>query len=128
MCSGGFRLGAWDYLRWGDIQPMLRDNQVVSAKVFVYACEEEEYFTFITPEAYSYLKEWIDYRIEIGETITKNSWVMRDLWDTSTAIGRGFITKPKKLKSTGIKRLIERALWAQGIRKKLELNSFDFIV
>ena len=30
------------------------------------------------------------------------------------------ITKPKKLKSTGIKRLIERALWAQGIRKKLE--------
>ena len=53
---------------------------------------------------------------------------MRDLWDTSTAISRGFITKPKKLKSTGIKRLIERALWAQGIRKKLELNSFDFIV
>ena len=71
MCSGGFRLGAWDYLRWGDIQPMLRDNQVVSAKVFVYACEEEEYFTFITPEAYSYLKEWIDYRIEIGETYKK---------------------------------------------------------
>ena len=104
----------------GDIQPMLKDKKIVSAKVVIYAGEEEEYFTFITPEAYSYLKEWIDYRIEIGETVTKNSWVMRDLWDTSVAIGRGLITKPKKLKSTGIKRLIERALWAQGIRKKLE--------
>jgi hypothetical protein len=46
----------------------------------------------------------MDYRIATGETITKNSWVMRDLWDTSVAIGRGLITKPKKLKSTGIKR------------------------
>lgn len=120
MCSGGFRLGAWDYLRWGDIQPISRNEMVVAAKVVIYAGEEEEHITFITPEAYSYLKEWMDYRRDVGETITKNSWVMRDLWDTSVAIGRGLITKPKKLKAAGIKRLIERALWAQGIRKKLE--------
>jgi integrase len=120
MCSGGFRLGAWDYLRWGDIQPILRNEMVIAAKVAIYAGEEEEHITFITPEAYFHLKEWMEYRRSVGETITKKSWVMRDLWDTSTAVGRGLITKPKKLKSTGIKRLIERALWAQGIRKKLE--------
>ena len=34
--------------------------------------------------------------------------------------GNGFVTKPKKLASSGIKRLIERAIWAQGLRKKLE--------
>ena len=71
---------------------------MLSAKVVVYAGEEEEHFTFITPEAYSYLKEWMDYRIEIGETVTKNSWVMRDLWDTSVAIGRGLITKAEETK------------------------------
>jgi len=120
MCSGGFRLGAWDYLKWGNIQPFSKDEKIVSAKVVIYAGEEEEHFTFITPEAYFHLKEWMDYRIATGETIAKDSWVMRDLWDTSTSIGRGLITKPKKLKSTGIKRLIERALWTQGIRKKLE--------
>lgn len=120
MCSGGFRLGAWDYIRWGDIQPIFRNEMVVAAKVVIYAGEEEEHITFITPEAYFHLKEWIDYRRSVGEIITKKSWAMRDLWDTSTAIGRGLITRPKKLKSTGIKRLIERALWAQGIRKKLE--------
>jgi hypothetical protein len=45
---------------------------------------------------------------------------MRDLWDTRVAQGRGLVTKPKKLTSLGIKRLMERAIWAQGLRKKLE--------
>ena len=53
--------------------------------------------------------------------INESSWLMRDLWDTGAAReGNGFITKPKKLASSGIKRLIERAIWAQGLRKKLE--------
>ena len=34
--------------------------------------------------------------------------------------GRGLVTKPKKLSSLGVKRLMERAIWAQGLRKKLE--------
>jgi hypothetical protein len=45
---------------------------------------------------------------------------MRDLWDTRVAQGRGLVTKPKKLSSLGVKRLMERAIWAQGLRKKLE--------
>ena len=45
---------------------------------------------------------------------------MRNQWDVTTPKGKGVITVPKRLKSTGIKRLIERALWAQGIRLKLE--------
>ena len=42
------------------------------------------------------------------------------MWDTRVAQGRGLVTKPKKLASLGIKRLMERAIWAQGLRKKLE--------
>jgi hypothetical protein len=57
---------------------------------------------------------------ESGELITGESWVMRDLWDTRVAQGRGLVTKPKKLTSLGVKRLMERAIWAQGLRKRLE--------
>ena len=60
------------------------------------------------------------YRDDSGELIDENSWLMRDLWDTRVAEGRGFATKPIKLAPSGIKRLIERAIWAQGLRKKLE--------
>jgi hypothetical protein len=45
---------------------------------------------------------------------------MRDLWDTRVAQGRGLVTLPQKLASSAIKRLMERAIWAQGLRKRLE--------
>jgi pimeloyl-ACP methyl ester carboxylesterase len=49
MASSGIRLGAWDYLRWKDIQPIEREGKVVASKIIVYARDDEEYFSFITP-------------------------------------------------------------------------------
>ena len=120
MTSSGIRLGSWDYLKWGHIKPIERDGKIVAAKVIVYAGEDEEYFTFITREAMSSLKDWMKYREDSGESISEDSWLMRDLWDTGAVRGGpGLVSKPKKLASAGIKRLIERALWAQGLRKRL---------
>jgi len=62
MCSSGIRLGAWDYLRWGHIIPIKRENKIVAAKIRVYAEEDEEYFGFITQEAYNELQKWMTYR------------------------------------------------------------------
>jgi hypothetical protein len=120
MASSGIRIGAWDYLKWGHIRPVKKDAEIVAAKMIVYAGEEEEYYTFITPEAWYELKKWMDYRQSSGEITSESSWVMRNLWDTRVAQGRGFATVPKKLSSLGVKRLMERAIWAQGLRKKLE--------
>jgi hypothetical protein len=120
MCSSGIRLGAWDYLRWKHIIPILNDkNEIIAAKIRVYADEEEEYISFISLEAYSHLKEWMNYRKESGELVTEESWLMRNLWDVTTPTGKGLATIPVKLKPSGIKRLMERALWGQGIRTKL---------
>ena len=59
MCSKGIRLGAWDYLKWKHIIPIMNDknDEVIAAKIRVYVDEEEEYFSFISLVAYSYLKE-----------------------------------------------------------------------
>jgi integrase len=81
MASSGIRLGAWDYLKWGHIMPIERNNKIIAAKVRVYAGDEDEYITFISPEAYSEIERWIDYRIECGEIVTDESWVMRNLWE-----------------------------------------------
>jgi hypothetical protein len=120
MVSSGMRLGAWDYLRWKDISPIIRDGKVIAAKIKIYSEEEDEYFSFITPETFHSLDNWIKYRKDCGENITENSWVMRNLWDVTMPKGKGVVTIPKKLESTGVKRLIENALWAQRIRIKLE--------
>jgi hypothetical protein len=120
MASSGIRIGSWDYLQWGHIRPLEKDGEIIAAKMIVYAGEDDEYFTFISPEALQALKDWIGYRQKSGELINDDTWVMRDLWDTRVAQGRGLVTKPKKLTSLGVKRLMERAIWAQGLRKKLE--------
>ena len=125
MASTGIRVGAWDYLKYGHITPIEREGKVVAARVLVYAGTPDSYVTFMTPEAYRELDAWIRFRKQCGEHITPDSWVMRDLWDTEAAIRKnthtiGVVTMPKKLSSLGVKRLIERALWAQGLRKDLE--------
>ena len=122
MVSSGIRLGAWDYLKWGDITPVMEGDVIVAAKMVVYRGNSEQYLTFMTVEAYNALKEWMDYRAMAGEAINKDSWVMRDLWD-AVHYHHGLGTHPQRLKSSGIKRLMERALWAQGIRRPLENGS-----
>jgi hypothetical protein len=97
-------------------------REVLAAKIIVYAGEHDEYYSFITPEAYDSLVDWINFREEYGEKITGESWLMRDTWQTtnvSYGAKWGLATYPKKLNSYAIKRIIERGLWSQGLRKLL---------
>jgi hypothetical protein len=123
MTSSGIRVGAWDYLKWGHVIPVNRNGRIVAAKVIVYAGEPDEYYTFITPEAYFSLESWMKFRSSSGESINVESWIMRNLWNTlrptENSISRKTINAPEKLNSIGVKRLIERALWTQGLRNKL---------
>ena len=122
MASTGIRLGAFDTLKWKDITPIFENNEIIAAKLMVYPGDNENYFTFMTPEAYDSIKEWMNYRAPHGEKITGESWLMRDLWQTTEmnyGAKFGVATYPKQLKSLGIKSLIERALKAQGLVKPL---------
>jgi hypothetical protein len=123
MASSGIRIGAWDFLQWKHVTPLTNQNgDIIAAKLLIYPGDIEEYYTFLTPEAYNALKDWMDFRAGYGEKITAESWVMRDIWQTTNidyGAKWGLATCPKKLKSSGIKRIIERALWEQGIRHTL---------
>lgn len=129
MCSSGIRLGAWGYLRWKYVTPIKNEKdegeqEIIAAKLIVYAGESEEYFTFITLEAYNALKNYLDVRALHGEKITGESLLIRDEWrdsDTKMSPGGkyGFATCPKKIGSEAIKRIVSRALYAQGLRYRL---------
>jgi hypothetical protein len=72
MASSGFRVGAWDYLRWSHIRPVEKNGQVIAAKMIVYAAEDEEYFTFISPIAWRELSRWRQYRESSGEPLNSD--------------------------------------------------------
>lgn len=94
MASSGIRLGAWNYLKWKHISSIKREGNIVAAKVIVYQGDPEQYFSFITPEAFYELEKWISYRKECGEDVTGESWVMRNIWDRNKGSKRkpGIIT------------------------------------
>ncbi|HEX2406912.1 MAG TPA: hypothetical protein VHJ38_06860, partial [Nitrososphaeraceae archaeon] len=74
MASSGIRIGSWDYLQWKHVTPITNGlGEVIAAKLFIYPGDREEYYTFITPEAYNALKEWMDFRAGYGEKITGES-------------------------------------------------------
>jgi hypothetical protein len=123
MISSGIRIGAWDYLKWKHIIPLEKDGKIVAAKIIVYAGEPEQYFSFISPEAYNSLKEWIDYRASYGERINGNSWLMRDIWQKTHhrySHRIGLAAEPKQLKSTAIKKMISSMWQLVGVRNQLD--------
>ena len=84
MISSGIRVGTWDYLKWKHIIPIKNDkNEIVAAKIIVYAGTKEEYFSFITPEAFTALQEYIEFRASCGEKITGESCLIRDIWKST---------------------------------------------
>ena len=51
--------------------------------MIIYPGDREEYFTFITAEAYECIKRWMEFRRSFGEQINGESWIMRDIWQTT---------------------------------------------
>jgi integrase len=75
--STGVRVGAGDYMKWKHITPLKNENgDIIAAKLLVYPNEPEEYFTFMTSEAYNAVKEWMDFRASFGEEIIGESWIL----------------------------------------------------
>jgi hypothetical protein len=65
----------------------------------------------------------MDFRTSYGEKITGESWIMRDLWKTTNityGAKLGYAKTPKKLKSSGIRSLITKALFQQNVRPVLQ--------
>ena len=125
----GWRVGAWEYLKWGHFTPIYKDQsgdgkeKLVACRVLIYAGEDEQYYTFVTPEAYRVTKDWMDLRERSGESINRDSWVMREFWNDRIRKGgnhRGArIDAPRILSLQGIETQLNRAWATQGVRGKL---------
>jgi len=123
MLSSGIRIGAFDYLKLKHITPLKdKDGKIVAAKMIVYAGEADQYITFISAEAYNSWMEWVNFRASYGEKLTDDSWVMRDMWKTTNityGAKLGYAKTPVKLKSSGIRSLLSKALFQQNVRPLL---------
>lgn len=125
MISSGIRVGSWDYLQWKHVIHITRDKVVVASKLIIKntKIKNRTYYSFLTPEAYQSLKDWMDFRKLHGEEITPDSWLMRDTWqkiDRYHGNRIGLAKYPKKLNSIAIRNMIYEAWKIHGVRKRLD--------
>ena len=111
MLSCGGRVGLFDYLSCGDITPIAENGKVIAAKIRIYAGSDEEYYSFITPQAFWEVEEYIAFRKDHGENITPDTPVLRDLFKPDH-LGRGRLDSPKRFGSELVRHLVEDALKA----------------
>lgn len=57
MVSSGIRIGAWDYLQWKHVSPVMDEkDKIIAAKLQVYPGDSEQYYAFVTSEAYTSMR------------------------------------------------------------------------
>lgn len=61
----------------------------------------------------------MEYRRLWGEDVNGESWLMRNIWDTTTP-KKSIITSPQRMSSEGIEKLLERAWRSQGLQQTLD--------
>jgi integrase len=123
--SAGFRVGSWNHLKWKHVVPITRNGVILAAKIILTNTKinNKKYFSFITPEAYFALKDWMDFRQLHGEDVTGESWLMRDTWeklDRDHSHRIGLAKFPIKFGAQAIGNMMGEAWRIQGVRDLLE--------
>lgn len=107
MASSGMRVGAFDFINVGNLEPIEIDGKLACGLVHVYAGEgDDEYVTLISKEAYLTFLDYVESRKAAGEVIGPDSplIMIRSL--------------KHRMSSKAIGKCINDTLWKVGLRKE----------
>lgn len=124
MASSGMRLGGFQGLTDGCITPVHDDEKtgkLLAAHVVAYkGSDDDEYDTFISPEAYHAYEEYRNLRIKFGEKITKNSPILLRRFDISSDGNAAIIDNTKPLALSTVAGILRIVAYKAGIREASE--------
>lgn len=114
LVSSGCRIGSVPTLHVRDIE---KSGDVY--KVTIYENDEEEYFSFITKEAYDAIESYLSMRKRMGENVGPDSLLIREQFDIRDPFA---IATPKPVKPHTIANKIAQLGERAGIREKTILK------
>jgi hypothetical protein len=122
MASSGMRLGGFQGLTDGCIKPIYdeKTDKLLAAHVVVYKGTEDEYDTFISPEAFHAYEEYRNLRVKFGERITKNSPILLRRFDISPDGKTAKIDNTKPVALSTVAGIIRMVAYKAGIREVSE--------
>jgi hypothetical protein len=122
MASSGMRLGGFQGLTDVCIKPIYdeKTDKLLAAHVIVYKGTEDEYDTFISPEAFRTYEEYRNLRIKFGEKITRNSPILLRRFDISPDGRTARIDNTKPVALSTVAGIIRMVAYKAGIREASE--------
>jgi len=128
LLAGGMRVGALPDL---ELQHLAMPAGEISTKQKIYKIivygrsKNDRYYTFATPECTEAIDEYIDFRKNHGEDITrKTSPLIREQFDINDKLQAA---RPKEIKLSSIIKIIERNIERAGLNtthKVMKTNGF----
>jgi hypothetical protein len=116
MSSAGIRVGALPSLK---IRNLEKIEKFQLYKITAYEGEDEEYFTFCTPECAKEIDSYIEYRKRHGEhPLSENAPLIREEFDIDDEIKAIY---PRHLGRETFKKMIERIALKSGVIEKTAL-------
>jgi integrase len=119
LLAGGMRVGAVPNLEIRDLtEPEIGDGEITTNqkiyKIMVYnRSKSGRYYTFATPECAEAIDDYLEFRKNRGEDITKKtSPLIREQFDVNDRLQAA---QPKKIKLSSIIKIIERNIEKSGI-------------
>jgi integrase len=106
LASTGIRIGALPSIKISDLERI--ENLY---KITVYSGDNEEYFTFCTPECAEEIDSYLDFRTRRGEKITEDSFLIVRKFSPKTR------TKGKSFKDRGLRSLLQKTIDNAGLRQ-----------
>jgi hypothetical protein len=122
MASGGMRLGGFQSLTDDCINPIYdeKTGKLLAAHIVIYKGTDEEYDTFISPEAYHVYEEYRNLRIKFGEKIAKNSPILLRRFDVSPDGKTAVTDNTHSVVLATISGIIRTVAYKAGIREVSE--------
>lgn len=111
MVSGGFRLGGWLGLQVKDFEPIKHEGQIIAGKVTIYRGEPEQYYTFISKEAWDRFQAYLELRRKAREDVTGESPALRNQFSMQRRI-----SPVKPVSYLGIYAIFKRGWHKAGFR------------
>ena len=116
MASTGMRIGAIPILKVGHLSPISEHNLY---QIDVYATSKQDrHITYCTPECRVAIDTYLDYRRRLGEKITDDSPLIREMFDANNPF---IINAPKQPTEKMVYDALEQALKNAGVNQRVLL-------
>lgn len=122
MASGGFRVGAWAWLKVRHLS--VRESGV--GVLTIYPGEPEEYPALVSPEAVGAWARYREERERVGEKVGPDSPLVRDKWDYGVRYDKQKIAPDlaHPLSAMVVKNVLRRAWLCSGVKSRESKGEF----